>query len=104
MNCNLTNEERKTKKARCRSWDCSACNNFYTNCLNEEIIKLEKENEILKMQLAACAVAALSNTFEIIKLNRITKENPYWSGSYELVCDAVDREIALRLKLETTGT
>ncbi len=46
MNCNLTNEERKTKKARCRSWDCSACNNFYTNCLNEEIIKLNRQLEI----------------------------------------------------------
>jgi hypothetical protein len=68
-----------------------------------EYKKLEEKNQILRMQLVACAVAALSNTFELIKLNRITKENPYWSGSYDLVCDTVDREIALRLKLETTG-
>jgi hypothetical protein len=68
-----------------------------------EYKKLEEKNEILRMQLVACGVAALSNTIESIKLNRITKENPYWSGSYELVCDAVDREINLRMKLETTG-
>lgn len=51
MNCNLTNEERKTKEARCRSWNCSACNNFYTNCLNEEIIKLNRQLEIAKKAL-----------------------------------------------------
>lgn len=51
MNCNLTDEERKTQKARCRSWDCSACNNFYSNCLNEELNKQTIELEKLKKQL-----------------------------------------------------
>lgn len=51
--------------------------------------------EILRMQLAACGVAALANTsYCAEKMRNI--HNEYKSGSWESVCDAVDREMALR--------
>lgn len=66
---------------------------------NAKIKELEAKLEILRMQLVACGVAALQNT-EKSKVDRITKDNPYYSASYKDVCDAVDREIDLRAKLE----
>jgi hypothetical protein len=51
------------------------------------------------IRLAACGVAALANTDETVK-QRITKENEYWSASYEDVCSAVDREMKYRKALE----
>jgi hypothetical protein len=67
--------------------------------LLEHIDALEAEHETLRMKLAGCGVAALCNTEASIKEHRITKDNPYWSASYEDVCDAVDREIKLRENL-----
>ena len=58
----------------------------------------DEEIEKLRIQLAACGVAAMQNTTESA-LNRITKDNPYWSVSYSDVCDAVDREIRNRKAL-----
>lgn len=55
--------------------------------------------EAEQMKLAACGVAALCNTEQTIKEQRIDRGNPYWSASYGDVCNAVDREIALRTKL-----
>ncbi len=55
--------------------------------------ELEKE----RMRLAACGVAALQNTRQSIK-ERLTRNNPYWSDSYERVCDVVDREMKYRPK------
>ena len=60
---------------------------------------MQKQLEIEKMRLAACGVAAIQNTRITIK-DRIKSDSPYWSASYSDVCRAVDREIALREKLE----
>ena len=56
------------------------------------------EVEQLRMQLAACGVAAMCNTPETVA-QRITRDSPYWSASYGDVCAAVDREMLLRGKL-----
>ena len=58
------------------------------------------ECERLRMQLAACGVAALSNTPESAAKNRLAPENKYYSASYQDVCRAVDSEMKLREKLE----
>lgn len=55
-----------------------------------------EECENLRMKLAGCGVAALANTEESIKNHRIDSTNPYWCASYQDVCNAVDREMALR--------
>lgn len=70
-----------------------------------DLIKKRKEDELetLRLQLAACGVAAMCNTRESAKEQRITKDNPYWSASYQDVCNAVDREMALREKLDRWG-
>ena len=59
--------------------------------------ELNNELETLRMQLAACGVAALCNT-KSSSIDRIGRDNLYWSASYQDVCNAVDREIALREK------
>lgn len=51
-----------------------------------------------EMKLAGCGVVALANTPAAAK-HRISRDNPYWSASYGDVCDAVDREMALRAEL-----
>ena len=56
------------------------------------------EVEQLRMQLAACGVAAMCNTPETVA-QRITRDSPYWSASYGDVCAAVDREMLLRSQL-----
>ena len=58
-------------------------------------MKLEEELEVERMRVVACSSAAHANTEESAK-ERIGKDNPYWTASYRDVCDAVDREIALR--------
>ena len=60
-------------------------------------IDLERE----QIRLAACGVAALANTPESAKSKRIYPNSQYWSASYSDVCDAVDREIALREQRNT---
>lgn len=64
----------------------------------------EDETEKLRMQLAACGVAALSNTEQSALMNRLKKDSPYWTSSYQNVCDAVDREMALRKENENLKT
>lgn len=64
-----------------------------------KIKRLENEAEVLRMQLAACGVAAMQNTEET-KKERITRDNPYWTASYGDVCRAVDAEIKYRTELE----
>ena len=61
----------------------------------DQCLKLKAELEIERMRLAACGVAALSNTPESVA-RRIGRDSPYWSASYGDVCAAVDREMALR--------
>jgi hypothetical protein len=66
----------------------------------EYVDKLENDLEKLRMQLAACATAALANTHESKKLARVERSSPYFSSAYEIVCETVDREIAYREQLE----
>lgn len=67
---------------------------------NAKIRKLEEELETERMRLAGCGVAAMCSTRESSEQQRITKDNPYWSASYGDVCNAVDREMAMREHLE----
>ena len=64
-----------------------------------KIEALTQELETERMRLVACGVAAMGNT-KTSKLERINKDNPYWSASYGDVCRAVDAEIELRGKIE----
>lgn len=68
--------------------------------VDEELLaeckRIITEHEQLRMQLAACGVAAMCNTRESAEKERIGRENPYWSASYADVCRAVDREMAWR--------
>ncbi|NDI85041.1 hypothetical protein [Undibacterium crateris] len=63
--------------------------------LRQENAELKAQLEKERMRLAGCATAALMNTEESVK-DRISSDNPYWSASYGDICNAVDREIALR--------
>lgn len=55
------------------------------------VAELERE----RLRLAACGVAAMANTPSTIA-QRIGRDNPYWSASYDGVCSAVDREMKYR--------
>lgn len=68
---------------------------------NATIQKQADNIEVLRMQLVACGVAAMSNTKTSIEKTRIDKENTYWSASYDDVCRAVDAEIEYREELES---
>jgi hypothetical protein len=77
-----------------------------TSMTQERITELESKNKLLsgeieqlRVQLAGCGVAAMNNTSDSIKL-RVPEGSYGWSYSYKDVCDAVDREIALRDTLE----
>lgn len=59
------------------------------------VAELKADVEAERMRLVGCGVAALMNTEES-KANRVSKDNPYWSASYQDVCNAVDREIQHR--------
>jgi len=59
----------------------------------------ELREEQLRMQLAACGVAAMQNT-EDSKAERLEPYSCGWSASYGDVCRAVDREVALRDQVE----
>lgn len=83
-------EELKKQQAYLLDWQ------ILTEQLKIKLSEKEREIEKLRIQLAACGVAAQSNTEQSIKDNRITRENECWSASYEDVCIAVDREIEYR--------
>jgi hypothetical protein len=79
---------------------------FYTD---EEIIKLLRPNatdqlpeemEQLRVQLAGCGVAALSNTHESREQQKVNQGDYGYSASYQDVFDAVGREIKYREMLE----
>lgn len=59
----------------------------------------DDEKDQLRVQLAGCGVAAMCNTEES-KKHRCERGDYGWSASYEDVCNAVDREISLRYKLD----
>ena len=56
-----------------------------------------RESEIMK--LAAISTASLQNSEKTVK-DRISADNPYYSTAYQDVCDAVDREITLRVSID----
>jgi len=58
----------------------------------------QSEIEQLRTQLVGRGVAALQNTTETIK-QRIRHADYGWSACYQDVCDAIDREMALRTKV-----
>ena len=64
--------------------------------LEQRCKELEDELETERIRLAGCGVAAMCNTEQSIKQQRISKDSPYYSASYQDVCDAVDREMKLR--------
>jgi len=82
------------------------CNYCYTrtdacsDCHAAELAAKDKEIEKLRIQLAACGIAALCNTRKSIEEQGIDKDNPYYSASYADVCDAVNREIEHREEIE----
>ena len=61
--------------------------------------EMAQEIEQLRMQLAACGVAAMQNTRNSIA-ERIDRTNLYWSASYGDICAAVDREVSYREEIE----
>jgi hypothetical protein len=72
----------------------------------EQLEKAEQRAEALRemlaterRRLAACMHAALANTDEAVE-QRLTANSPYWSASYQDVCDAVDREMRERGRAE----
>ena len=58
----------------------------------------QQEVETLRMQLAACGVAAMQDT-EASRADRITRDSPYWTASYGDVCRQVDALIEARAQL-----
>lgn len=60
-----------------------------------EVRRLRGEVDQLRCQLAGCGVAALKNTVSS-RSRRAIRGDYGHSASYEDVCNAVDREIALR--------
>lgn len=76
----------------------SLCAEIYE--LLEERDRLIEEVEVERMKVVACGVAATQNT-EFTRQQRIPRDNPYYSASYADVCNAVDREMELRSKVET---
>jgi len=59
------------------------------------VARVQAELEAERMRLAACSVAALSNTRESAKAARVIPDE-YKSASWYDVCAAVDREMDLR--------
>ena len=60
-----------------------------------EVEALKDELERERLRLVACSVAAMENTPELAS-KRIDDTSRYYSASYADVCNAVDREMALR--------
>jgi len=73
---------------------------FCEACAIDEIERLQLENEVLRQRLVACDVISLSNTPETFRANRLCQEHPAWSATYVSVCDAIEREMGLREKLD----
>lgn len=66
---------------------------------SERAAVLESEIEQLRVQLAACGVAAMCNTAETREQTLVDKNAYGWSQSYQDVVDAVGRELRLRESL-----
>lgn len=62
--------------------------------------KLANELETERLRLAACGIAAISDTKESAANTRLGRESEYWSGSYDDVCRQIDKLIRFRGWLE----
>lgn len=99
------------------SQPCEVCNEHPANCrcghpvfareqkemidrLKAEVERLREDLETERIRLAACGVAALSDTPESAQQQRINSSNPYYSGSYSDVCRRTDECISLRAEVE----
>lgn len=60
-------------------------------------------DEHTALQLAAISVASIQNTRDTAK-QRIGKDSPYWTQTYEDVCTAVEREMRERERAEAAET
>ena len=65
-----------------------------------EVERLRKDIEQLRVQLAACGVAAMCNTKQSRGQQKCVVGDYGWSQSYQDVVNAVGREIALRDQLQ----
>lgn len=107
---NERDEARKLCEDACDAMGRSVCEAKSLPSIAESIYRSFKEAtaerdalrtqlEFERMRLAACGVAAQSNTEQSIAQYRLKDDNPYRSGSYDDVCAAVDREMLLRTQL-----
>ncbi|UIS24673.1 hypothetical protein S21ZY_111 [Pseudomonas phage ZY21] len=69
--------------------------------LDKAMLKAVADLETERMRLVACGVAAMANTRESAAQQRVKKNSPYFCASVGDVHNAVDREMALREKVET---
>lgn len=69
--------------------------------LDKAMLKAVADLETERMRLVACGVAAMANTRESAAQQRVKKDSPYFCASVGDVHNAVDREMALREKVET---
>jgi len=62
--------------------------------------RVQEQEEVNRLQLAAIAIAADCNTQSCLNTHLISKDNRYWTPAYEQVIAAIRREIVLRERLE----
>jgi DNA repair exonuclease SbcCD ATPase subunit len=63
--------------------------------------ELGEAQETHGIQLAAISTAAMCNTRESAKLQRIDRDSPYWTPAYSDVVTTIEREMSLREELTT---
>lgn len=71
----------------------------FERILDNAELDLMREIEQIRLQLAACGVAAMCNTEESIDKQRIHKDSPYYTATYQDICNGIDRGMELRAKL-----
>lgn len=89
---------------QCDDFHCAAHKSWkegWDSCAAEYEKLIAEKYELHRMQLVAISTACQHNTDETKKL-RIEKQSPYWTPSYQDVCETVDTEIELRQKLAKT--
>ena len=67
--------------------------------MGTQLAEAREHLESERIRLAACSIAALSDTEESSKVNRLLSDSPYHSASYNDVCRRTDECIELRKQL-----